>query len=215
MLTLNTMKLNTKKKNLFLRVAKGHFATNERHCNYYIDVVAQKSRLSEAQAIAEELTSYLYRNTVVDTILCIDGMEVVGTCIADKLTNSSYTSMNTHDSIYVIEPEPTASSQLLFRDNIVPMIKGKHVMIVAASYTSGKTVKNAIEAVKYYGGRVSCVGAIFATSEKTVDDIPVYSCFDPAFLGDFNHYKSHDCPLCKEGKPIDALINGYGYSVLK
>lgn len=215
MLTLNTVKHGTKRKNLFLRVCKGHFATNERHCNYYIDVVAQKSRLSEAQAIAEELTSYLYRNTIVDTILCIDGMEVVGTCVADKLTKSSYTSVNAHDSIYVIEPEPTATSQLLFRDNIVPMIKGKHVMIVAASYTSGKTVKTAIEAVKYYGGRVSCVGTIFATVEKTIDDIPVYSCFDPGFLGDFENYKSHECPLCKQGQPIDALINGYGYSVLR
>ncbi len=215
MLTLSTVKLKAKKENLFLRVAKGHFATSERHCNYYIDVIAQKSRLSEAHAVAEELCSYFYHNTVVDTILCIDGMEVVGTCIADKLTKSSYTSINAHNSIYVIEPEPTSTSQLLFRDNIVPMIKGKHVMVVAASYTSGKTVNAAIEAVKYYGGRVSCVGAIFATVEKTVDDIPVYSCFDPGFLGDFNHYKSHECPLCKEGMPIDALINGYGYSALR
>ena len=215
MLTLNTVKLKTKKENLFLRAAKGHFATNERHCNYYIDVVAQKSRLSEAQAVAEELTSYFYRNTVVDTILCIDGMEVVGTCIADKLTRESYSSINTHNSIYVIEPEPTNTSQLLFRDNIVPMIRGKHVVIVAASYNSGKTVKAAIDAVNYYGGRVSCVCAIFSTVEKTTDDIPVYSCFDPGFLGDFNHYKSHECPLCKDGVPIDALINGYGYSIIR
>lgn len=215
MLTLNTVKLKAKKENLFLRVAKGHFATAERHCNYYIDVIAQKARLSEAQAVAEELYSYFYANTIIDTILCIDGMEVVGTCIAEKLTRSSYTTYNTHDSVYVIEPEHTSTSQLMFRDNIVPMIKGKHVMIVAASYTSGKTVKMAVEAVKYYGGRVSCVGTIFSTVEKTVDNIPVYSCFDPGFLGDFSSYKSHECPMCKNGEPIDALINGYGYSVLK
>ncbi|MBR5536113.1 MAG: phosphoribosyltransferase [Clostridia bacterium] len=215
MLTLNTVKLKAKKENLFLRVAKGHFATSERHCNYYIDVTTQKARLSEAEAVAEELTSYFYHNTIVDTILCIDGMEVVGTCIANKLTKSSFTSINAHNTIYVIEPEPTSSSQLLFRDNVVPMIRGKNVLIVAASYTSGKTVSAAIEAVNYYGGRVSCVGAIFATAEKTVDNIPVYSCFDPGFLGDFGSYKSHECPMCKDGKKIDALINGYGYSILK
>ena len=53
--TTNTMKIETKRKNLYLRVSKGHFATNNSHSNYYIDVAAQKSRLSEAKAVAEEL----------------------------------------------------------------------------------------------------------------------------------------------------------------
>ena len=42
--------LPTKKSDLFLRVAKGHFATSHSHINYYIDVTTQKSRLSEAKA---------------------------------------------------------------------------------------------------------------------------------------------------------------------
>lgn len=215
MSTLNTEKHGTKRKNLFLRVAKGHFATNDRHSNYYIDVVAQKSRLSEAQAVAEELRSYFYHNAVVDTVLCIDGTEVIGTCLADQLTRADFMSVNAHNSIYVVTPETTNSSQLLFRDNTVPMIKNKHVMILAVSYSSGKTVQAAIDAVKYYGGIVSGVCTIFSTVEKTIDDIPVYSCFNPHFLEDYNIYNSHDCPMCKEGKKIDALINSHGYSALK
>ena len=35
---INMVKLPTKKSNLFLRVAKGHFATSHSHINYYIDV---------------------------------------------------------------------------------------------------------------------------------------------------------------------------------
>lgn len=213
--TINTVKHKTKRKNLFLRVSKGHFATNARHSNYYIDVVAQKSRLSEAQAVAEELRSYFYSNTIVDTILCIDGTEVIGTCLADQLTKADFMNVNAHKSIYVVKPETTNSSQLLFRDNTVPMIKGKHVMVLAVSYSSGKTVKAAIDAVKYYGGSVSGVCAIFSTVEKTIDNIPVYSCFDPKFLGDYDNYDAHDCPMCKAGQPIDALINSYGYSMLK
>ena len=38
-----------------LRVARGHFATNHSHINYYIDVTMPKNRLSEAKAIAKEL----------------------------------------------------------------------------------------------------------------------------------------------------------------
>lgn len=44
---INMVKLPTNKSNLFLRVAKGHFATSHSHINYYIDVTTQKSRLSE------------------------------------------------------------------------------------------------------------------------------------------------------------------------
>ena len=34
--------------NVPLRVARGHFATNHSHINYYIDITYQKTRLSEA-----------------------------------------------------------------------------------------------------------------------------------------------------------------------
>ena len=45
---INMVKLPTNKSSLFLRVAKGHFATSHSHINYYIDVTTQKARLSEA-----------------------------------------------------------------------------------------------------------------------------------------------------------------------
>lgn len=211
----DTIKHETKRRNLFLRVAKGHFATNNRHSNYYIDVTMQKARLSEAQAVAEELRSYFYHSTVVDTILCLDGTEVIGTCLAEQLTEADFVSMNAHQTIYVAVPETTNSSQFLFRDSVVPMIKGKHVMILAVSYSSGKTVEAAIDAVKYYGGTVTGISTIFSNVEKSEDGTPVYSCFNPTFLGDYESYPSHECPLCKEGKKIDALINSHGYSELK
>lgn len=49
---INMVKLPTSKSELFLRVAKGHFATSHSHINYYIDVTTQKTRLSEAKAVA-------------------------------------------------------------------------------------------------------------------------------------------------------------------
>ena len=50
---INMVKLPTSKSELFLRVAKGHFATSHSHINYYIDVTTQKTRLSEAKAVAK------------------------------------------------------------------------------------------------------------------------------------------------------------------
>ena len=124
---------------MFLRLTKGHFATSHSHINYYIDVTTQKTRLSEARAVAEELVSYYQSNTVVDTILCLDGTQVIGTCLADALTEAGFTNLNAHQTIYVVTPEHTSGSQLLFRDNLMPMIKGKNVLILEASLTTGYT----------------------------------------------------------------------------
>lgn len=211
--TSRTIKLETKRKNLYLRVAQGHFATSNCHSNYYIDVAAQKSRLSEAKAVAEELSLYYYHSTIVDTILCLDGTEVIGTCLADSLTKADIINLNAHKTIYIVTPEVTNSSMLLFRDNIVPMIAGKHVLILAVSVASGKTVEAAIDAVKYYGGTVEGVASIFATKD-TIDGLPIHSAFNPNDIPDYNSYPAHDCPLCRQGKKIDALINSHGFSKL-
>lgn len=211
--TSEIIKIKTKRENLYLRVAKGHFATSNSHSNYYIDVAAQKSRLSEAKAVAEEICSCYRHNTIVDTILCLDGMEVVGTCLADKLTQGDFVNLNAHQTIYVVTPESTNASQLLFRDNIVPMIVGKHVLILAVSVSSGRTVQAAIDAVNYYGGNVVGVSSIFA-SKQECGGHPVHSVFNPNDLPGYECYSPKDCPMCKRGEKIDALVNYHGYSKL-
>ena len=211
--TNNSYKIRTKKDNLFLRVSQGHFATSHSHINYYIDVTTQKTRLSEAQAVAKELVSYYNSTTIVDTVLCLDGTQVIGTCLAEELTRGNYLNLNAHQTIYVVTPEHTTGSQLIFRDNIMPMIAGKNVLILAASVTTGYTAQAAIEAIKYYSGHVAGVCAIFATVDECAG-IPVCSVFDPKDLGDYASYSSHECPMCKKGQKIDALVNSFGFSKL-
>lgn len=211
--TPEIFKYESKGDDLYLRVAHGHFATGNSHSNYYIDVVAQKSRLSEAKAVAKELRSYYYHSTIVDTILCLDGTEVIGTCLAEELTKSEFINMNAHKTIYIVTPESVNSSQLLFRDNIVPMIQNKNVLLLAVSVATGKTVATAIDAVSYYGGNVAGVASIFATVEEC-GGYTVNSVFNPKDIPDYQSYAPSECPLCKAGKKIDALINCHGYSKL-
>ncbi len=132
-----------------LRVARGHFATNHSHINYYIDITMQKRRLSEAQQMAKQMVTTFINNSPVDTILCLDGMEVVGTCLAQALTESGFRNLNAHQTIYVVEPEYNSNSQIIFRDNIQPMIRNKHVLVLMASVTTGFTANKSIEAVGY------------------------------------------------------------------
>ncbi|MBE6685576.1 MAG: phosphoribosyltransferase [Ruminococcaceae bacterium] len=211
--TLATYKISTKGKNLHLRVVKGHFATSHSHMNYYVDVTVQKSRLSEADAVAKELSAYYKKNTIIDTILCLDETQVIGTCMASELTRGELLNMNAHQTIYVVTPEHTAGSQIIFRDGLVPMIQGKHVLILAASVNTGYTGKAAIEAVRYYGGTVVGIASIFATADSCLD-IPVHSAFNPNDLQGYTITPSHECPMCKRGEKIDALVNSFGFSKL-
>jgi len=209
---LNIVKFSTKRNNLSLNVAMGHFAGSNSHSNYFIDVVSQKTCLSEARAVAEELCAgYYYSNTSVDTVVCLDGTEVIGACLADRLSKPDLANINSQKSIYVVTPETTASGQFLFRDNIVPMIKGRNVIVLAVSLASGKTIENAIDAIKYYGGTAVGIAAIFAT-EKECRGVEVNSVFDPKDLPNYQIYPAHDCPMCKAGQKVDALINSHGYS---
>ena len=105
-----------------LRVAKGHFATNHSHINYYIDITYQKTRLSEAKASAQALVSNFINNTPVDTILCLDGTAVLGTFVGEELTKTGFNTINQHQTIYVVEPEFSTSSNIIFRDNIQTMV---------------------------------------------------------------------------------------------
>lgn len=206
-------KIRTRNPEVFLRVQKGHFATMHSHTNYYIDVTTQKNRMSEAKAVAKEIVSSYRTNTVIDTVICLDGTEVIGAFVAQELTDASFMNMNAHQTIYVMSPEYIGGGQMIFRDNIIPMIAGKHVLILAASVTTGKSALAAIDAIKYYGGHIVGVSAIFATVSEC-DGYPVSSIFNPNDLEDFESYKPHRCPMCQRGEKLEALVNSYGCSLL-
>ena len=133
-----TFKLETSQ--VPLKVTPGHFATNHAHVNYYLDSTTLKSRQSEARETARALVGAYVYNTVVDTIVCLEGMQVVGAYLADELTQAGVMSRNAHQTIYVVSPEFNSNSQMIFRDNLQPMIKGKNILLLLAVVTTGKTI---------------------------------------------------------------------------
>ena len=149
-----------------LRVAAGHFATNHSHINYYVDLTMTKYCLSEARNAAMELAGRFEHSTLVDTILCLDGTEVIGACMASELTRAGYRNMNANHEIYVVTPEHTVGSQLIFRENITPMITNKNVVILAASVATGYTAQEAVNVLRYYNGIPIGICAIFARAKE-------------------------------------------------
>ena len=188
----NSYKIRTKGKNLFLRVAKGHFMKSNGHMNYYIDVMKQKTKLSEAMAVAEELIAH-YKAVAVDTILCLDEMQVIATCMAQKLTDSGFMNVNSNQAIYILTPERISAGRFIFREESIPMISGKNVLILTSSVATGRTTSVAMEAVNYYGGSVAGLASIYSAVDEC-NGVPVHSAFDANDLDGYYCVPAHECP---------------------
>ncbi len=210
---ISTSHLWRETRKIPLRIAKGHFATNSCHVNYYIDMTYTKHRLAEAREAAKELVEKLDKNSPIDSILCLDGTEVLGTCIAEELTNAGITITNEHQTLYVVTPEVTSSHQTIFRSNTAHLIRNRHVLILAASIATGGVVVDAVNAVKYYGGIPVGICSVFSAGQKCAG-LPITTIFSSELLGDFMAAPPAECPLCKAGVKLDALVNSYGISSL-
>ncbi len=206
-----TFKLSTNQ--VPLKITPGHFATNHSHVNYYLDTTTLKARQSEAKGAAKVLAGAYAYNTVVDTIVCLDGMQVVGAYLAEELSEAGVMSMNAHQTIYVVAPEFNSNSQMVFRENVQPMIRGKNVLLLMAVVTTGKTISKGVECIQYYGGVLQGISAVFTILDE-VDGVRINSIYHRAQLPDYQSYDFRECPFCREKTKLDALVNSYGFSRL-
>lgn len=197
-----------------LKIRSGHFATNHSHINYHIDTTTLRTRTNEAQEIARSLAGTLIYSAAVDTILCLEGTAVIGAYLSEELSKSGVLSMNMHKTIYVITPEYNSDSQMIFRENILPMVRDKNVILLATSVTTGLSVNKGVEAIQYYGGKLQGIAAVFSL----IDDLngcKVISVFGRENVPGYASYTSQECPFCRQGQKLDALVNTLGYSNMR
>lgn len=209
-----TVKFYSKESNrLAMHVIPGHFATSHSHINYYIDVTTLKTRAGEAREAAKVLYSRMPKHSYIDTIVCMDGTEVIGAFLSEELEHAGLLSTNRHETTYVVSPEINNNNQMLFRDNNKGAITGKHVVLLLATTTTGETIRRSLECIRYYGGIIECVASIFSTISE-VDGVEIETLFDREDVPGYEAYPVHDCPFCKQGHRIEAMVNGFGYSKL-
>lgn len=209
-----SVQVYAKKDNkLVINVIPGHFATNHSHINFYIDMTGIKHQYQMAKEAAVAMAGDYGAYHRIDTIICMDGMEMIGGLFARELTKNDIVSVNAGGDICVVTPEYNMNSQMTFRDNVQKMIKNKNIILLLASATTGKTINRCLECIKYYGGSVLGVSAIFSAIEDK-QGIPVHSIFNLLDLPEYQTYSFENCPYCREDNKIDAIVNSNGYSVI-
>ena len=199
-------------RSLTVTAYSGHFATRHSHNSRYLDITELKHRHLSARTAAVELAALVALKNV-DTIVCLDGSEVVGAFLARHLAQKNLMSLNSDKNINVVTPEYDSNGQLIFRENLLPMVQGQDVLILISTVNSGKTVRRVMECVEYYGGKVQGITAIFSTADH-VSDLPVYALFTPKDIPGYATSSPETCPLCAKGEKITALANSHGLAKL-
>ena len=203
-----------KHEDLIMRVYRGHYATPHAHTNIYLDLSPLKYRMSEVKAAAKALSEAYYSTVPVDTIVCLEGTEVIGGFFSEELTRAGVISKNMHKTMYVLSPETDTSGRVIIRDNLQLWVKGKNVLLLMGIIQTGTTIRYAVDSLRYYGAELVGVSAVFSEASK-IDGLPVTSLFTRAELPDYQYWKAEECPLCKAGQQVEAVCNGYGITPLK
>ncbi len=199
---------------VFIRVKHGHFITATTHINYYVGTSDIKHNhgvsIDTAMLLAEY---YNTRGIEADTVLSLYETQTLGAYLAHELARPTMMSPNPNPNLYSLGAEYDSQGKLIFRDNLQRMIRDKRVIVLMSCITSGATVEKAIESVNYYGGTVVGISAAFSAA-RVIRGIEVNSIFTEEDLPGYEVYDPKNCPLCRQGVPVDAIANGYGYSQL-
>ncbi len=206
-----TIEISSRKnKHIKIGIIPGHFATNHSHVNYYVDLHSIKRHYKMAKETARVI-SMDYVNTPIDTIICLEGTQMLGAFVAEQLSDSYAHSINHGNDICVITPEMNSNNQIIFRDNAQNMIWNKQVLLMISSASTGWTISRCIECLKYYSGNLVAVAALFSAIDES-EGIAINSVFHKTDLPQYDSHVSADCPMCKEKIKVDAIINDHGYS---
>lgn len=75
-----------KNSSIKMNVIPGHFSTKHYHSTHYLDLCNLKNNATIASNIAAEMALPYMVNKLVDTIVCIEGTEVIGAYMARGVT---------------------------------------------------------------------------------------------------------------------------------
>jgi orotate phosphoribosyltransferase len=196
-----------------MKVTPGHFSTNRSHITHFLDLNDMKSNIRIARDAARELAAP-YLATLIETIVCMEGTEVVGAYLAEELLQEGMAPFNNDGEIHVLTPIRIANGNFIFQGSTVEWISGRHVLLLVPSISSGSTVNRALDCILFYGGVIAGISALFRTLDErygkkinalfTSEDVPGYMVWD-----------THDCEMCKAGRKLDAMVSSEGYTEFK
>lgn len=206
----NTWDVSSKSnKNIKLNISIGHFATSHSHIDHYMGLTNMRTNCHQAMLCARELAKFYTHAKPVDTIICLEYTQVIGSYVASILTEPGSRGVNDRHQIAVITPETNSSGQLVFSGDVQYLVQNKSILVLISTVSTGRSLERALECIAYYGGHLVGVAALFSAVEESAG-VPIHALFSPEDVPDYHSYHSSECPMCKKGRKLDGLVNAAG-----
>ena len=201
----------SKNPTIKMNVTPGHFTTRHFHVSHYLDLNDLKTNASVAKDVAIELALPYLTTTLVDTIVCMEGTEVIGAYMAQELLNQGTSVVNKGREINVVTPMSSVDRKLIFQSNMEGLINDRNVIVLISSISSGTTLRSALESISYYGGRLVGISALFnAYPDRFEEEINFM--FTSQDILNYQVFKASNCDMCREGSALEAIIIKDGYT---
>lgn len=195
---------------LSIQVTAGHFATNISHVNHYLDMSQLKTSAKMAREAARELATPFLTTNLVEVIVCMDGMEVVASYLAEELLQDGSLVMNGGGEVQVVTPISSANGQLVFHPSVQKRIFGHNTLLLVASVSGGTTIHRALDCLTYYGCNLIGISALFSMVPE-VEGQEIHTLFVEEDIPNYHSYSPSECILCKEGHKLEAAVSSEGY----
>jgi orotate phosphoribosyltransferase len=202
-----------------MNVILGHFTTKHYHVTHYLDLNNLKTNSYVATNVATEMALPYLSSTLVDTIVCMEGTEVIGAYMARELSQEGTSVINSGNDIHILTPVLNVNRKLVFQSDTQELILNKNIVLLVSLMARGVTVNNVLECLSYYGGRVVGISTLFNTLPENHDqeipsifnNIDVHSLFTRKDVEGYKISSPSECDACKEGRGLDAIVRQDGY----
>lgn len=177
--------------------------TSGRHGSVYINKDAIYPHTKDAARIGE-LFAQAHKDASVDVVVG----PALGGIILSQWT-AYHLSKIVGREVLGVYTEKDAEKNQVFTRGYDKLVAGKNVLVVEDVITTGGSIKKAINSVAAAGGKVVAAVAIVNRNPKTVDSTVIGAPFTA--LADFpsEDFAESDCPLCKQGVPVNTSV-GHG-----
>ena len=199
-----------KNPSIKMKVVPGHFTTNSFHLTHYMDLNNLKTNALTARAVARELAMPYLSDALADTIVCIEGTEVIGAYLAEELLQKGAHYRSSDRQIHVIVPVSNVYRKLMFQHDMQELIDNKNIILLVSSISSGTSLNSALECLKYYGGKVIGISTLFNAYPEQFER-EIHALFTSHDIPGYMLYSPNKCPICDEGRKLDAIIIHDGY----
>ncbi len=187
-----------------------HFVyTSGKHGSVYINKDAIYPHTERASEVG-----LLFAEHVKDLDIDVVVGPMIGGIILSQWTAFHLSKLKGKEILGVYTEKDEQSNQVFGRRGYDKHVNGKNVLIVEDLTTTGASVAKVVTTVKNANGKVISVGVMIDRSEKGMSEEIIGAPFFTLGRLTTQVYEATDCPLCKEGKPINIKI-GHGKKFLQ